>query len=170
LTSRTRGLPRVPYIPGLSEAAVERQPHRSTETIAESVPTLGAPLRCPPWSRARKTILSGCADDFSRSARRLEPDRAHGRPVQDGGQRHLGRTHRLRMIPQLRPGGTQAGTRPKGEGFLPEEFDGAQRLSGTWTREAPLGFEVDEILAQFLGGDQVWERSNCSESWRRQAQ
>ena len=41
------------------------------------------------------------------------------------------------------------------EGFLPEEFDRAQRLRGTLAGEAPLGLEIDEILAQLLGGDQL---------------
>jgi len=41
------------------------------------------------------------------------------------------------------------------EGFLPEEFDGAQRLSGALASEAPVVFEIDEILAEFLGADPV---------------
>ena len=41
------------------------------------------------------------------------------------------------------------------EGFLPEEFDRAQGLGGALAGKAPLGFEMDEILAEFLGADQV---------------
>jgi hypothetical protein len=41
------------------------------------------------------------------------------------------------------------------EGFLPKEFDGADRLGGGLTGEAALGFEVEEVLAEFLGRDQV---------------
>ena len=41
------------------------------------------------------------------------------------------------------------------EGFLPEELDGADGLGGSLAGEAPFGLEMDEVLAQFLGGDQV---------------
>jgi hypothetical protein len=38
------------------------------------------------------------------------------------------------------------------EGFLPEDFDGADGLGGAGTGEATLRLEVEEVLAQFLGG------------------
>src|ERR1039457_132238 len=41
------------------------------------------------------------------------------------------------------------------EGFLPEELDRAERLGGALAGEAPLGLEIDEILAKFFGADQV---------------
>jgi len=41
------------------------------------------------------------------------------------------------------------------EGFLPEEFDRTERLSGTLAGEAPLGLEIDEVLTELLGADQV---------------
>ena len=37
------------------------------------------------------------------------------------------------------------------KGFLPEHLEGADGLSGGGTTEATLGFEVEEVLAQFLG-------------------
>jgi hypothetical protein len=41
------------------------------------------------------------------------------------------------------------------EGFLPEELDGAQGLSGALAGEPPLGLEVDEVLAEVLAADLV---------------
>ncbi len=41
------------------------------------------------------------------------------------------------------------------EGFLPEELDGTQSLRGGLAGQVPLGLEMDEILAEFLGADQV---------------
>jgi hypothetical protein len=38
------------------------------------------------------------------------------------------------------------------EGFLPEHLEGADGLGGGGTGEAPFGLEVEEVLAQFLGG------------------
>ena len=35
---------------------------------------------------------------------------------------------------------------------LPEHLDGTDGLGGAGTGEAPLGLEVEELLAQFLGG------------------
>jgi len=39
------------------------------------------------------------------------------------------------------------------EGLLPEQLDGADGLGRTGAGEAPFGLEVEEVLAQFLGGD-----------------
>ena len=39
------------------------------------------------------------------------------------------------------------------EGLLPEQLDGTDGLGGTGAGEAPFGLEVEEVLAQFLGGD-----------------
>jgi hypothetical protein len=39
------------------------------------------------------------------------------------------------------------------EGLFPEHLDGTEGLGGGGTGEATLGFEVEEVLAQFLGGD-----------------
>jgi hypothetical protein len=41
------------------------------------------------------------------------------------------------------------------EGFFPEEFDGADRLGGRLTREPAPGLEVEEVEAEFFGGDEV---------------
>jgi hypothetical protein len=41
------------------------------------------------------------------------------------------------------------------EGFLPEELDGADRLGGGLAGEAAFGFEMEEVLAEVLGRDQV---------------
>jgi hypothetical protein len=39
------------------------------------------------------------------------------------------------------------------EGLLPEHLDGTDGLGRGGTGEATLSFEVEEVLAQFLGGD-----------------
>ena len=39
------------------------------------------------------------------------------------------------------------------EGLLPEQLDGADGLGGAGAGEATFGLEVEEVLAQFLGGD-----------------
>ena len=41
------------------------------------------------------------------------------------------------------------------EGFLPEELDGAQGLGGSLAGDLLDAFEVDEILTQLLGRDEV---------------
>ncbi len=41
------------------------------------------------------------------------------------------------------------------EGLLPEELDGAEGLGGTLAGEAALGFQIDEVLAEFFGAEQV---------------
>jgi hypothetical protein len=41
------------------------------------------------------------------------------------------------------------------EGFFPEELDGADRLGGRLAGEAAFGLEVKEVLAEFLGRDEV---------------
>ena len=41
------------------------------------------------------------------------------------------------------------------EGFFPEEFDGADGLSGSLASEFLLAFQMEEVLAQFFGADQV---------------
>lgn len=42
------------------------------------------------------------------------------------------------------------------QGLLPEELEGAEGLGGTGPGEVPLDFEVQEVLAQFLGRDRLW--------------
>src|SRR6185295_1789958 len=49
-----------------------------------------------------------------------------------------------------RPGPAQA--------FLPKEFDRAQSLGGSLAGDLFDAFEMDEILAQLLDGDQLWGR------------
>lgn len=39
--------------------------------------------------------------------------------------------------------------------FLPEEFDGAQRLGGGLAGDFLTALEVDEVLAEFLGRDEI---------------
>jgi len=41
------------------------------------------------------------------------------------------------------------------EGFFPEEFDRAESLGGSLAGDLLGGLEVDEILAQFLDGNQL---------------
>jgi len=41
------------------------------------------------------------------------------------------------------------------EGFLPKEFDGAEGLGGSLAGNFLLSFEIDEVLPEFLGRDQV---------------
>ena len=41
------------------------------------------------------------------------------------------------------------------QGFLPEELDGTQSLGGALAGKVPLALEIDEILAEFLGTDQL---------------
>lgn len=41
------------------------------------------------------------------------------------------------------------------EGFLPEQLDGAQGLGGGLTGDFFVALEVNEVLAEFFGGDQV---------------
>ena len=41
------------------------------------------------------------------------------------------------------------------EGFLPEEFDGAQRLGGRLPRDLLLGLQEDEILPEFIRGNLI---------------
>jgi hypothetical protein len=41
------------------------------------------------------------------------------------------------------------------EGCFPEQFDGADRLGGGLAGEAAFGFEVEEVLAELLGRDEV---------------
>ena len=41
------------------------------------------------------------------------------------------------------------------EGFFPEKFDGANILSGSLARDFLLGFEMEEVEAQFLRSDQI---------------
>jgi len=41
------------------------------------------------------------------------------------------------------------------EGFFPEEFDGAERLGGSLAGDLLDGLEMDEVLAELLGGDLV---------------
>jgi len=41
------------------------------------------------------------------------------------------------------------------EGFLPEELDGAEGLGGGLAGKTALGLEVEEVLAEFLGRDEV---------------
>ena len=65
---------------------------------------------------------------------------AHFAGREDDGQFELGRG-----AGKLQLGGPSAL-----ESFLPEEFDRTQRLGGTLAREAPLGLEMDEILAEVL--------------------
>jgi len=42
------------------------------------------------------------------------------------------------------------------QGFLPKEFDGAKSLGGSLAGDFLDALEMDEVLAQLLGGDQVW--------------
>ena len=46
-----------------------------------------------------------------------------------------------------RPGATEC--------LFPEQLDGADRLGGGLPGELLLGFEVKEVTAEFLGGDEV---------------
>jgi hypothetical protein len=41
------------------------------------------------------------------------------------------------------------------ESFLPEEFDGAERLGGSLTGDLLDGLEMDEVLAELLGADLI---------------
>ena len=41
------------------------------------------------------------------------------------------------------------------EGFFPEQLDGAEGLGGGWPGELLLDLEVQEVLAEFFGRDQV---------------
>jgi hypothetical protein len=41
------------------------------------------------------------------------------------------------------------------EGFLPEELEGADRLRGGLAGEAAFGLEVEEVVAELLGRDEV---------------
>jgi hypothetical protein len=41
------------------------------------------------------------------------------------------------------------------EGFFPEELEGADDLGGGLTGQVPFRFEVEAVLAELLGGDQV---------------
>jgi hypothetical protein len=46
--------------------------------------------------------------------------------------------------------------RPKSlEGFFPEQFDRAERLGGSLTRDLLDALELEEVLAQFLDGDLI---------------
>jgi len=40
--------------------------------------------------------------------------------------------------------------------FLPKEFDGAKGLGGSLAGDFLDALEMDEILAQLLGADEVW--------------
>jgi len=42
------------------------------------------------------------------------------------------------------------------EGFLPEEFEGADDLGGSLAGDLLDGLELDAVLAELLGGDEVW--------------
>jgi hypothetical protein len=44
------------------------------------------------------------------------------------------------------------------QAFLPKEFDGAKGLGGSLAGDFLDALEMDEILAQLLGRDQVWSR------------
>jgi hypothetical protein len=79
----------------------------------------------------------------------------HGRHQGDNAA-HLGGRENDGQF-ELR-GGTsklQFGGPGPAESFFPEEFDGAQDLSGALAGESPLGFEINEILTEFFGADQV---------------
>jgi hypothetical protein len=41
------------------------------------------------------------------------------------------------------------------EGFFPEELDGTDGLRGSLASEFLLRFQVEEVLPEFFGGDQV---------------
>ena len=58
---------------------------------------------------------------------------------------------------ELRIGSDQLDFRGPGlaEGFFPEEFDGADGLSGSLASEFLLRFQIQEVLAEFFGSDQV---------------
>jgi hypothetical protein len=58
---------------------------------------------------------------------------------------------------ELRIGSDQLDFRGPGlaEGFFPEELDGANGLGGSLAGEFLLGFEIEEVLAEFFGRDQV---------------
>ena len=70
---------------------------------------------------------------------------AHFAGREDDGQFELGRS----------AGKLQLGGPGALEGFLPEEFDRAQSLSGSLAGKAPLGLEVDEILTELFGADLI---------------
>ena len=70
---------------------------------------------------------------------------AHLTRREDDGQLELGRG-----AGKLQLGGPNALER-----FLPEEFDRAQSLGGSLAGKAPLGLEINEILAELLGADPV---------------
>ena len=56
---------------------------------------------------------------------------------------------------RIGPGQFHLGGPGAAEGLLSEELDGAQRLGGALAGEVPLSLQIDEVLAQFLGADQV---------------
>ena len=44
------------------------------------------------------------------------------------------------------------------QGFLPKQFDRAKGLGGSLARDFLDTLQIDEILPQLLGADQVWSR------------
>ena len=97
------------------------------------------------FAQAQAAGIDGGEGDAMVQERDLGEDAAHFGGREDDGQFELGRG-----AGKLQLGGPDAL-----EGFLPEELDGAQGLGGALAGEAPLGLEMDEILAEFFGADLV---------------
>ena len=52
-------------------------------------------------------------------------------------------------------GGGMPGAPGAAEGFFPEKLEGADGLGGSLAGQFPFGFEMEEVLAKFLGAEEV---------------
>jgi hypothetical protein len=88
-------------------------------------------------------------------------NRGQGHPMVQGGDpgdnlaHFAGREDDRQFELRRSAGELQLGGPDALEGFLPEEFDRAQRLGGSLAGEAPFGLEIDEILPELFGADLI---------------
>jgi hypothetical protein len=67
----------------------------------------------------------------------------------------LGGEHDRELELRIGPDQLDFGRPGLAESFFPEELDGADGLSGSLAGQFLLGFEIEEVLAEFFGSDQV---------------
>jgi len=104
-----------------------------------------ADLEVQAFAQAQATGINGDETDAMVQGGHASQDAAHFGGGEDDGEFELGVG-----ADQIEFGGPDAF-----EGFLPEEFEGADDLGGGLAGDLLDGFEMDAVLAELLGGDEL---------------
>ena len=104
-----------------------------------------ADLQAKTFAQAQAAGIDGGEGDAMIEGLHAAQDIAHLDGGEDDGEFELGGG----------AGELQFGGPETLEGFFPEQFDGAEGLGGRLAGEAAVGLEMEEVLAEFLGRDEV---------------